>query len=551
MIFRRYPGSPCRPGRRAAPARALPSAFAAALVLAGGAPAASAQAEGASEPAGIDDFDFEDVRRMAGELAAAPHQPPTRELPAEIAELTYDENRGIRFRRERALWHEASGAATSFSAEFFHRSNWHPQRVEIFEVVDGEARAVPYDPGMYRFDESDPPGALPPEFGHAGFRLHYPINRPDYADEVIVFLGATYFRPLAQGQVYGVSARGLAIDTARQYGEEEFPVFTRFWLVRPSAGDREVEAYALMDSRRAAGAYRFRIRPGQETRVDVEAEIHPREELRGVGLAPLTSMFWYGEADRRPLRDYRPEVHDSDGLLMRSGGGERLWRPLFNPAMLGGSDVPTRGVHVSRFRFDGVDGFGLMQRDRAFANYQDLEARYDDRPSLWVEPQGEWGSGVVELVEIPSGDEFADNIVAAWIPDEQPRPGEPQTYRYTLTATTRPDPSLPAKTPGAIVTGTRFERRHGPLRVIVDFEGDRATPDRAGSIRAVATTADGTSLEAVVMPNPDTGGVRVFFDAPTPANEAHPDVRLFLEDDLGIVSETWTFPLLPDLYPAH
>ena len=320
--------------------------------------------------------------------------------------LTYDRYRDIRFKPNEAWWR---GAKLPFELAFFHQGFYFDQPVRINEVVAGRVREIKFSPDLFDFGANKIDRQKMQGLGFAGFRVHYPVNTPKYKDEVLVFLGASYFRAMGKGQVYGLSARALAVDTALISGEE-FPRFVEFWIEQPAANARELTIYGLLDSKRVTGAYRFLLKPGVETVVDVKAQIFLRENVSKLGLAPLTSMFTFGENQRPRTEDYRPEVHDSDGLLIQSGTGEWIWRPLTNPKRL----------LVTSFALDNPLGFGLMQRDRDFSRYEDLEARYERRPSAWVEPKGKWGAGRVELVQIPSPDETNDNIVAYWVPDATP-----------------------------------------------------------------------------------------------------------------------------------
>ena len=238
---------------------------------------------------------------------------------------------------------------------------------------------------------------------------------------MIVFLGASYFRAVGKDEVFGLSARGLAIDTAESWGEE-FPWFREFWLVTPAPNAKELTIYALLDSPSVTGAYKFVVAPGEPTTASVDSRLFPRKEIRKLGIAPLTSMFFHGEDTTRWFPDFRPEAHDSDGLLMHFATGEWIWRPLDNPRTLG----------VSGFQTENPKGFGLVQRDRDFDHYQDLETSAHRRPSAWIEPRQDWGAGRIETVSIPTNDDTNDNVVAYWVPEKPPRPGESGTYGYTM-----------------------------------------------------------------------------------------------------------------------
>ena len=359
-----------------------------------------------------------------------------------------------------------------------------------------------------------------------------------------MFLGASYFRALGAGQQYGLSARGLALDTVGGSGEE-FPRFTEFWLERPAPEARALALYALLESPSATGAYRFEVVPGSETVVRVQARLFLRAGGRPVatlGIAPLTSMFFSGENQPR-AGDFRPEVHDSDGLMVANGDGEWLWRPLQNPR-----EPLATSLSVRQLR-----GFGLMQRDRAFASYEDAEARYERRPSAWVRPLSDWGPGRVELLQLPTPDETHDNIVAYWVPAQLPAPGEPLDLRYEIAW----QGDAQVQPPGSRVlqsrTGTGYTRltpleRTGQAQYVLDFGGpalDALPPD--ANVQAVVTAdANGRVLEQIAYPHP--GGKRwrltlrvLRLDPRRPV-----ELRAFLQQDRNVLSETWSHILLPE-----
>src|SRR5688572_24526004 len=363
-------------------------------------------------------FDFDDVAELARRKALAQYEPPDRSQPMELELLGYDRYRDIRFRPERAIW-RAEGAP--FDLMFFHRGQGNP-RVRMNEVVDEDARHLRYDSDDFDFGKNtlSPETWRGRELDYAGIRVHYHLNGPEYKDELIVFLGASYFRALAAGTRYGLSARGLAVDTVGGQGEE-FPYFLEFWIVKPAADARTLRMLALLDSPRVAGAYQFDVTPGDETVVEVRARLYLRAPVATLGVAPLTTMYQFGE--NQPHRtDFRPEVHDSDGLMVATGDGEWLWRPLINP----------KQTLTTSFAMRELRGFGLMQRDRAFASYEDPEASYELRPSAWIEPLGSWGAGRVELMQLNTPDETNDNIVAYWVPEKPPAPGQPFDFAYRV-----------------------------------------------------------------------------------------------------------------------
>jgi glucans biosynthesis protein len=395
---------------------------------------------------------------------------------------------------------------------------------------------VRYDPADFEFGKVlRRPRSLPRDLGFAGFRVHFPLQQPGYKDELIVFLGASYFRVLGRDQSYGASARGLAINVGTSSGEE-FPYFSDFWLVKPPPQQRTLTIYALLDSPSLTGAYRFDVRPGGKTDVEVTATLYPRKSVEKLGIAPLTSMYLYGGNNPLGNTDYRPEVHDSDGLLEQTGAGEWLWRPLANPHML----------RVSSFSDQHPHGFGLDQRDRAFSDYQDEEAHYQRRPSYWVAPLGDWGKGRVELVEIPTGEEIHDNIVAYWVPDTRLAPGKPFSFSYLLSAYLY----SPLWPPGGRAIATRtatISNRSGDnsRRVLVDFwGGDLALLEGSQPVQAQLSAHDGDISNVTVQRLPENGVWRVAFKL-APKGAQNVDLRCYLTLYGEALTETWTYLYTP------
>jgi glucans biosynthesis protein len=343
---------------------------------------------------------------------------------------------------------------------------------------------------------------------------------------------------------YGISARGLAIDTGLEKGEE-FPRFTEFWLLRPAKNSPSLTVYALMDSPSAAGAYRFEIRPGATLIMDVDAVLYPRKAVERIGIAPLTSMYQHGENDRRMANDWRPEIHDSDGLSLLTGNGEWIWRPLMNPSV----------IRVNSY-FDGNPrGFGLLQRDRNFDHYQDDSVFYERRPSLWVEPkygsgQG-WGKGAVQLVELPAPDETFDNIVCFWNPADKPQPGQELLFSYRLYWGAQM-PHAPAL---AQVVATRTglggivgqTRNHFSWRFAVDFTGgELALIPKQTKVEPVISASRGEIQIASARPQAEVNGYRAMFDLKPTDESAEPiDLRLYLRLGGQPLTETWLYQWTP------
>lgn len=478
-------------------------------------------------------FDLNDVAAKAERLAKESFQEPKEQVPDWLLKIGYDQWRNIRFRPEHALWRDQR---SPFQVQFFHPGLLY-NRIVVANVVDAKGvRPAEFSPSQFDYDRNDFASKVPQNLGYAGFRIHAPFKTPKYYDEVIVFLGATYFRALGKQQVFGLSARGVAIDTAEPSGEE-FPYFKEFWLVPPAPNAKDMTVYALLDSRSLTGAYRFTVQPGEQTTVNVDMRLFLRQEVKKLGIAPLTSMFYHGENTGRQFEDFRPEAHDSDGLLLSFKTGEWLWRALDNP----------RTLHVSGLHMQDPKGFGLTQRDRDFDHYQDLETRAELRPSVWISPRGDWGDGRVELVEIPTKSDTNDNIVAFWVPDKPPKPGEPVAFAYTMYWYG----DDPTRSPGARVVATR--RDHGTVedayRFVVDFAGKQTEALPADTVlRGVVTVASKEDsaevLDQQVVKNPVTGGWRLTFQV-RPKRKEPVELRAFIDKGGDALTETWSYVILP------
>jgi periplasmic glucans biosynthesis protein len=471
-------------------------------------------------------FDPSIVRQIARDAAGKPFKAPDTKLPDSLKNLDYDHYRAIRFLPERALWR---GEKLPFEVQFFHRGFYYAPRVDIYEVANGQATRIAYRSDYFSFGSTAPPS---PEvdLGFAGFRIHAPINRPDYYDEVCVFLGASYFRAVAKGEIYGLSGRGLAINTGEAKGEE-FPLFKTFWIEKPTANANSIVVHALLDSESAAAAYRFTIRPGETTVFDVEMAIYPRVDLDRPGLAPMTSMFFFGPNDRLNVDDFRPSVHDSDGLAIFNGRGEELWRPLSNP----------RDLQISAFTDLNPRGFGLMQRGKDFREYQDIESSFEKRPSLWTEPIGDWGEGAVQLIEIPTKEEIHDNIAGFWRPKNVLQAKGEHTYTYRL----HWGPDAPKLAPLARFLRTGVGAKGEDAKIFVlDLIGEKLKSVDPKSVRGNVTAEKAEIRNVVTQPNPATGGWRLSFELS--GNDKNPvELRAYLMQGNDAISEVWVYRWAP------
>ena len=496
--------------------------------------AGPALAQGTAPGQPIPRFGYEDVIRRARELATAPFETTPPPLPEALTRLDFDAWRDIRFRRDKAF---LGADGSPFRLEMFHLGHLYERPVTINIVREGIATPVPYSTALFDYGRTRIDKPLPVNLGFAGFRLLFPLNRPDVMDEVVAFLGASYFRFLGRKQHYGISARALTVNAGLP--SEEFPFFREFWIDTPASGATRVTIYGLLDGTSVTGAFRFDLAPGTDSVIDVDCSLFPRKSGARFGIAPLTSMFFTSQNDRRFAGDFRPELHDSDGLLLHSGTGEWLWRPLRNPA----------ASQVSVFSDAQMAGFGLLQRDRTFEDYQDLDLSYETRPSYWVEPRTPWGEGHVELVELPTSDETNDNIVALWTARDPVETGRTLTYSYTVIASL----NLGRLSQGGRVSRTfQTQARSlgsnevvtpGSRRFLIDFAGgDLAyyTSDPT-LVQVVPTSTNGRILRSFLVPNPHIQGFRAAIDVEVPPGQST-DLRAFLKSGSRALTETWTFP---------
>jgi glucans biosynthesis protein len=510
-------------------------------------------------------FDFETVEAEARELAAKPYADEVDKVPPYFLNLSYDQFRDIRYIPAKAQWANTEAA---FRAQFFPAGLFHNRVAKLYAVESGKSRELPYDRSRYDFGKLQvPPDTAYPN-GYAGFRWHGEVNTPGVWDEFAVFVGASYFRcvPTKCGATYGLSARGLAVNTAAPGLPEDFPFFKKFWLEKPVKNSRCAVAYALMDSPNVSGAFRFEIWPGKKVVTKVRSTLFVRNKVERLGIAPFSSMFWYGEnSTTRPV-DFRPEVHDSDGLLIEERDGRRHWRPLLNDA---------RELRHSVFAVGKAKAFGLRQRDLAFANYEDLEAWYHKRPGVWVTPGAEWPEGAVHLMELTTGEETWDNVVAYWQPTVIPGPGESLKLEYSIMWALEPEFNDPL----ARVTGTHVGGRDKQPEIshyVIDFSKIPGESNRedAPTLRTEAF-GDAKIVYSQIYYNAETRGWRVIVDvkpvapaaepvavagtavkpaaAPgTPAKPAAPKflrqgLRAWMERDGRGVSERWDYrPALVD-----
>lgn len=467
-----------------------------------------------------------DLRALAAARAAAPFVSTDAPLPRSLAFLNYDALNCIEFDERQGIWR---GADSPYRLMMYHLGGTLlTHGVALHVIEDGQVRAVPFQPRYFLYHQVPVDvREFPESMNFAGFRVLGALNRPDRFDEVLSFLGASYFRALGKGHVYGTSARGLALNPAYG-GPEEFPRFVAFWVEKPARLATNLTVYALLDSPSVCGAYTFCITPGSDTVMRVQASLFARQPLEHYGLGALTSMFWYGENSTNRFGDFRPEVHDADGLLLSRADGTWTWRPLRN-------DTDT---HETMLADSHPRGFGLLQRDRHFTSYQDLGAHYECRPSVWVEPVGNWGDGSIRLVELPTCNEYGDNVVAYWQPAQRLVPGSPLDASWILHWYTE-NPAWPplARCVNTFASGNR---------VLLDFAGANLPTDPEAPPLAAVTVDAGRISGVHLVRNAESGGWRLGFivtrtDASQPAA-----LQAVLRDGAGqALSETWTYQLTP------
>lgn len=498
-------------------------------------PAAASEPLAFGEPSA---FGFDALRALARQRAAAPYAPPLAP-PAVLAELDYQAWGQIKFDTNSALFADGPLPVT-----FFHLAKFFQEPVKIYAVEAGQAREVVYNPRYFDIPAASPARRLPQGLGFAGFRVQEPRGGPlDWrTNDWVAFLGASYFRAIGALHQYGLSARAVAIDTAVFQRPEEFPRFTQAFIERPAPASDTITVCALLEGPSIVGACRFRMTRGVGVVMDIEQSLFLRRPVARLGLAPLTSMYWFSETVKPTAIDWRPEVHDSDGLAMWTGADERIWRPLNDPAAL----------IVSAFEDESPKGFGLLQRDRNFDHYLD-GVYYDRRPSLWVEPKGAWGKGAIQLVEIPTSDEISDNIVVAWVPDQPPAPGAGIDLSYRLHwLADEPYPSSLAR-----CVATRLgrggqpgqPRPDGVRKFVVEFLGGPLAALPFGIKPEMALHAsrgritDYRIVEAV--PDGVPGHWRAEFDLADAAGAEPVELRLQLMIGGAAASETWAYQYHP------
>ena len=507
---------------------------AALLPLAGRLSSAQVAASGLSL-APAQPFTFERLAARAREMAAGPYTPPYRPAPEIVQRIDYDVHGKIKFRTDLAPFSTGPG---TYPVTFFHLGQFFQESVKMHLVDGNEAREILYSPDYFDMPADSIARRMPGDSGFAGFRFQESRRRSDWrTQDWVAFLGASYFRAIGELGQYGLSARGVALDVAAPR-PEEFPIFTEFYIAPAATEQDPVLVHALLSGPSIAGAYRFAIYRRAGVVMDIEHVLFLRKDIHRLGIAPLTSMFWTSEYSRAQGDDWRPEVHDSDGLALWTGSGERIWRPLNNPDR----------VITSSFVDTNPRGFGLLQRDRNFEHYLD-GVNYERRPSLWVELLGNWGPGSVQLVEIPTDDEIHDNIVAFWVPREPAVAGGSYAFSYRLhwmaDEPFRPKVAETAATRTGRGGQPGRPRPPGLRKFIVEFAGD-ALDEIGGEIKMfpIVTASRGEISYLFAEPVPNTKRWRVQFDLAATGRDPV-ELRCYLDMGGKPLTETWLYQYLP------
>jgi periplasmic glucans biosynthesis protein len=475
-------------------------------------------------------FDFNILKEKAMLLLKKSYEEPKKVTPKGLSELNYDKYKNIRFLSEKTLWKKEG---SPFQLQFLHPGYIYNYDVMVYELNGKKYKLIPYNRDMFDFSDLGFKEKLPDSLGFSGFKVHYPINTEEHTDEFLVFQGATYFRAVSQKQYYGLSARGLATNTGMPY-PEDFPIFKEFWIEKPSKKSDHITIYALMDGKSAVGAFEFKSYPGPTTVVHVRASITLRKKVDRLGIAPLTSMYWYGENSENPHLGANPEVHDSDGLLILQNDSEWIWRPMANPKK------PT----INTFEMEKLKGFGLLQRDREFSSYEDQEMKYHIRPGAWVVPVGDWGKGSVQTYRNPTIQDSDDNIGAFWVPAETPEVGKPFEFEYKIYWVN--------ENPVELKTGRTVATRVKPIPdepltklFQIDFKGDKLSEHEKieeieGSVNA---SENGEVYNIQVAKIEETDKFRLSFKVKVKSPALPVDIFANLKDKDGNLTENWTYTI--------
>ncbi|MEN3931143.1 glucan biosynthesis protein D [Microvirga sp. W0021] len=484
-------------------------------------------------------FSFDLLKKKAADMAKVAYVTPSDANKPILDAIDYDAHGKIKFKTDLALW---ADGPSDYPVTFFHLGRFFQKPVHMHVIDKGQAREILYSDSYFDMPADSPAKKLSSNSGFAGFRLQEARNgKLDWRkNDWVAFLGASYFRAIGELYQYGLSARGIALNTAVFETPEEFPDFTNIYFETPAQGSDTVTLYALLDGPSITGAYKFVMKRGKDVILDIEKSLFLRKDIARFGVAPLTSMYWFSETAKQTAIDWRPEVHDSDGLAMLTGSGERIWRPL---------NAPPRAT-ASAFSDKNPKGFGLCQRDRLFDHYLD-GVYYDRRPSLWIEPKGNWGEGAIQLIELPTDDEIHDNIVAMWVPKEPAKAGQSYEFKYrTLWVANEPFGTDLARCVATRMGNGGQEgtvRPKGVRKFVVEFFGASLTHIPSGvKPEVILSSSRGSfsNISARAVPDDIPGHWRAEFDLTVSGTEPV-EMRAYLKQGNDVLTETWMYQYHP------
>ncbi|KNY20406.1 glucan biosynthesis protein D [Methylobacterium sp. ARG-1] len=473
-------------------------------------------------------FEANTLADIARARAAAPYAAPrTDDVPAVLKGLSRDAYEAIHPVPGRAVW---AGRDFGYEIEPLLRGSIFDTPVSLFTVENGRVQPLAYDKDSLIAANIALP-ELTADTAFSGFRLRARFSDGGDVSNFALFQGASFFRLVAEGQDFGINARALALRPADSRGEE-FPLFRALFIEAPAPG-QPIVVHALVESESATAAFKLTLTPGREASVaGIDGTVFARAELDHIGLGGMQGSYLFGPLDRQKVDDLRAAAFSVEGLSIRNGYGEPIWRPVHNPEAL----------QVSAFLDRGPKGFGLMQRARAYDDFEDDRRHWEQRPSLWIEPQDDWSEGAVTLLEIPSDSELNENVFAYWRPKAKlTKGGEMRFLCRQHWSKGWPDPLPPEL---ARVKDSRCGRGSTGTRRLfaVDFQGDGLA--RPEEIEVALSASAGTITRQDRFHYPERRTLRVLFEL-DPGSERASELRLGLRRGQDRASETWLFRWTP------
>lgn len=486
---------------------------------------AAASARVASAPVESDAFTPAKVAEIARALAGDAFKPPAASPLDALASPSPEELAAIRYKPNELIW---ANDNLPFAIEPLHRTRNMPGELALYLVDGATASRLPYDPAKFEFGKVKPPPAGT-QLGFTGFRVLH-RGSDGHLNPVVSLLNASILSAIARDQVWGAIARPMSVYSAEQ--GEETPHIRTIWIEKPKPIATELVMHAVVDTPSLAGAVRFTLRAGEATVIDTECTIFARKQVDHLALTPIQATYLSGPIDWPQTGDMRPAAYEAGGVQMLTGAGEWIWRPVSNRSRL----------QISGFVDRDPQGFGLIQRDRAFATFLDDDGEWQRRPSVWIEPIGKWGPGEVTLMEIPAASQNNKNIACYWRPKPALAAGSETSFAYRQFWCWR-TPEVPD---GARVMLSRIGRLPGDTsevknRVLIQFQGEQLSdPNKAATIAPSIWSSAGKVSSVRVFRTPRHGSMRVVFDL-DPGGQPLVELRVVLKQDAASMSETWLY----------